>query len=281
VRLSVRRVAVLVTALGGAAGAGAAQQRDPAVVVPLRPATEAEARDSGLSDALARRPWIPPLASLIVPGSGQLIERKDRGLIYLAAEVWIIARAAALTRAGRRDRRAFQDLAFNVARARFTTQRRDGGFEYYESMTHYAESGRFDLDSGAALVPETDTATFNGAMWLLARRTYFVYPDSAPSGAEYDAALAFYQSRAVGPDFRWSWRDARLEQDVFRSRIRSSDDAFRSATNYLGALVLNHLGSAVDALISVRLGRGGAERVPRLMPGPHEGEFRLLWNARF
>lgn len=274
-------VALVAALAATVAGGAAAQQRDPDVPVLLPPATEAEARDSGFSDALARRPWIPPLASLIIPGSGQLIDRKDRGLIYLAAEVWIISRAAALTRAGRRDRRAFQDLAYNVARARFTTQRRDGGFDYYESMTHYAESGRFDLDSGAALVPETDTATFNGATWLLARRTFFAHPDSAPSIAEYNAALAFYQSRAVGPDFRWSWRDARLEQDVFRSRIRSSDDAFRSATNYLGALVLNHLGSAVDALISVRMSRGGTGRAPRVIPGPGEGEYRLVWSARF
>ena len=57
----------------------------------------------------------------------------------------------------------------------------------------------------------------------------------------------------MGPDFRWSWRDASLEQQEYRATIRSSDDAFRSAQNQLGLLLANHLMSAIDALISSRL----------------------------
>ena len=231
---------------------------------------------------LTRRQWVQPVASLIVPGSGQLLRRQDRGLVYLAAEVWLVARAASLTSQGRRGRRGFQDLAYQVARARFTPLRRDGDFEYYEAMTKYVESGEFDRDPGAGFLPEQDTLTFNGAMWLLARRTFLVNPDSLPAeqSASYQAALSFYTRRAVRGEFRWSWRDARLEQDVFRAAIRSSDDAFRTATNYLGGLVLNHIGSAIDALITIRVGaRPGA--VPQVAPGPGPGEWRLRWSRDF
>ena len=66
-------------------------------------------------------------------------------------------------------------------------------------------------------------------------------------------ALDFYRTHAVGPDFVWSWRDASLQQGVFRETIRRSDTAYRRAQNQLGFLLANHVVSAIDALISSRL----------------------------
>jgi len=232
----------------------------------------------------ARGPaWLQPLASLVAPGTGQLLGGHDRGAVYLATEVWVLTRAVELTREARNDRSAFKDLAFDVARAAFTAVRVDGTWDYYESMTHYVESGRFSLGAGSVVTPETDTLTFNGATWLLARRTYFENPDSVPDTASfaYHQALAFYKSRAVQPAFQWSWRNARLEQDVYRAEIRSSDDAFRQATNYLGALVFTHLGSAIDALITIRLGSSRPAVVPHVVPGTAPGELRFVWYRRF
>ncbi len=195
-----------------------------------------------------------PVFSLLVPGSGQLAAGQDRGLVYLAAEVWTLGRAVALDRRGRRNRARYRELAFQVARSQFSTLRRDGPFTYYETMERFVESGVYDRDTGPDFVPESDTATFNGSVWLLARRTFFTNPDSLPAlnSAQYLSAVAFYRARATPGEFRWSWRDARLEQDVFRQLIRTSDEAYRDATNYFGALVVNHLVSAVDALISSR-----------------------------
>jgi hypothetical protein len=65
--------------------------------------------------------------------------------------------------------------------------------------------------------------------------------------------LQFYQARAVGPGYRWSWTGASLEHDVFRQSIRRSDSAFRRAQNQVGLLLANHVLSAVDALIASRL----------------------------
>lgn len=291
---------LLVGLLAGASavGAGAQQLRPPTWNAGVAPSLgpvpgvavePAAGRIQGEGDVvqaarppLLRRPWVRPLASLMVPGSGQLLAGQDRGLLYLVTEAWVVARAISLARLGRVERGQFRDLAFLVARRQFTSRRTDGPFEYYETMSHFVESGVYDVDPGAAFTPEADTTTFNGSMWLLARRTFWEDPDSTPppTSSAYLAAVAFYQSRAVRPEFRWSWRGARLEQDVFRQTIHDSDEAFRAATNYLGVLVLNHIASAVDALITARLGRRGRGAVPRVGAGSAAGDLTLTWRAR-
>jgi len=227
-----------------------------------------------------RRPWVRPLASILVPGAGQFLGGQDRGVVYLAAELFFVGRALAFARQGRRERAYFQTLAFDVARSAFTTVRREGPWEYYETMGHYVESGAYNLAGPTGFAPETDTLTFNGAMWLLARRNYFENPDSIPppTSAAYQAALIFYKSRAVTDAYRWSWRDARLEMGVYRQAIKASDDGYREATNYLGAILANHLASVVDAFISTRLGKGGL--VPHVLANPGTSQFLLVWTRR-
>ncbi len=206
--------------------------------------------DSPPSQILAR-----PVASLLIPGSGQLLAGQDRGAVYLATELYTLLRYVQLERAGEREADRFRALAYVIARRGFTTERRDTVFEYYEQMQRFQESGVFDADSGAVFAPEIDPATYNGSVWLLARRTFWTDPDQPPdtASAEYKRALGFYQERAIGPDFRWSWRDAPLEHQEFREAIRRSDRALRRAQTQIGILLLNHVASAVDALISSRL----------------------------
>lgn len=202
--------------------------------------------------------------------------------MYLAVEAWLVSRALAAGQRGRSERAQYRALAYDVARRAFAPIRVDGPFDYYENMEKFVESGVFDQDPGSAFAPETDTTTFNGFVWLLARRTFFVNPDSAPdpSSPNWGHAVSFYAGRAVGTNFRWSWRNARLEQDVFRGSIRSSDDAFRDRTNYFGALVLNHLASAIDALISARTGRRPAA-MPQMRIETGPAGLTLLWTGSF
>lgn len=206
-----------------------------------------------------RATWVRPLSSMLVPGTGQLLAGKERGALYLIAEALLLTRFVALNKEGRRERRRYQDLALIVARGQFGPSQPDTAFEYFEQMGKFVESGPFDTDPGDAVVPPTDERTFNGAIWALARRTFFADPDIPPdpTSQEYQRALAFYTRRAVGPNFRWSWRNAGLEQDLFRQTIRASDEAFRSATRQLGLLLANHVLSAVDAFITQRLSRLG------------------------
>jgi len=196
-----------------------------------------------------------PLASLLVPGAGQLMGGQDRGAVYLATEIYLVSRFIQLDREASRDARQFQALAFDIARRAYNPTNRDTVFEYYEQMERFAESGRYNTDPGTGFTPERDTRTYNGSVWLLARRTFWADPDVSPdpTSLEYWRAVDFYQARAVGPGYQWSWRDHSLEHEVFKETIRRSDDGFRRAQNQVGLLLANHVVSAVDALISSRL----------------------------
>lgn len=229
------------------------------VVTPASSLRESVAQepDSAATPPAPPRPglWARPLASLVVPGSGQLLAGQDRGAVYIAVEVYSLARILQLNDEGRREARRYRDLAFQVARRAFRPVRRDTVFEYFETLERFTESGAYDRDPGPALEPEIDPATYNGSVWLLARRTFWTDPDTPPDpgSPDYTRAVRFYQEHAVGPNFLWTWRDAGLEHGAFRESIRKSDDAFRRVQNLLGVLLANHVVSAVDALISSRL----------------------------
>ena len=251
-------LAVLGT-LGGAAGHAQQQQEPPASVL------------------------VRPLASLIIPGMGQLMAHQDRGAVYIAAEVYLLSRYLQLDHEATVEARRFQSLAFDVARQSFVPLRRDTIFEYYEQMERFAESGRYDADTGPAFVPESDPATYNGSVWLLARRTFWADPNIPPdpTSPQYWKALQFYQARAVGPNFLWSWRNHSLEHEVFRDYIRRSDNAFRRAQNQVGLVLANHVLSAVDALISARMsaaaGRAAEMRTSVGLSGRSEVRFSIAF----
>lgn len=211
------------------------------------------------SPRLATRSWWPPVASAVLPGAGQYALRQDRALAYLAFEAFAWVQYGVALRDGGRQRTAYRELARTVARAYFGGERPVGDFEYYERMEHFVESGAFDLDpSDGQLEPERDEATFNGSVWLLARQTYWEDPATSPPAASraYRDAVAFYERRAIRPEYRWSWRNAQLEQDLFRRTINASNDAYRQSVQYLGAVIANHVLSTVDAYVTVRLHAG-------------------------
>ncbi len=206
-------------------------------------------------------PWWAPLASGVVPGAGQFALGQQRSVAYLVVEGYLLLQAVSARRDGDRDRDAYRALAANVARSAFGGDRPLGPWEYYETMERFLESGLFDRVPGGAVDPETDATTFNGARWLLARETFWRDPNVAPpvSSPEYQRAMAFYVERAVGDAFRWSWRDAQLEQGVYRDVIASANRRYQRAVTMTGLLGANHLISLIDAYVNVRVRRyGGA-----------------------
>lgn len=202
-----------------------------------------------------RPTWVPTVSSLIIPGSGQLMLGQERGAIYLVVEAFLIARFFRFYSEGSRESDRYRGLAFTVARGPFNPTTVDTAFSYFEKLQDFRESGPFDTDPGPDLVPPLDERSFNGSIWALARETFFLDPDSIPdpSSEEYQRALDFYRQRAVGPNFLWSWRNAGLEQDLYRQSIQQSDEAFRRATTQLGLLLVNHLLSGIDAFVTSRL----------------------------
>jgi hypothetical protein len=213
-----------------------------------------------------RRPpsWWAPVASLLVPGSGQGLLRQSRAVGFVAAEAFLLVRWLDARQDGTTQRSAYRRIAREVARARFGGPLAEGPWSYYESMERFLESGQYDRGGSAGFLPESDEATFNGAQWRLARETYWRDPDAppSPSSAEYQRALAFYQARAVQPAFRWSWANAQLQQDEYRQRIRRSNASYREAATLGGLVLANHLLSLVDSYVSVRLGRLGPDGTP-------------------
>ena len=207
----------------------------------------------------ARPEWLAPVSSAILPGMGQLLRHRDRGVVYLVAEAFFLQRFVAHRTEARREEDRYKALAFQVARGPFAPIARDTIFEYFEQMGVFVESGPYDTDPGPALAPPADESTYNGSMWLLARQTFFQNPNVVPDAAsnEYQSALSFYRKRAVGPNFQWSWKATSLQRDQYQQGIVRGDDSFRRASTQLGFLLANHFLSMVDAFVSQRLTRKG------------------------
>ena len=242
-------------------------------------------------DPAARAPWWSPVASALVPGTGQFGLGQQRSVAYAAAELFLLLQWRGSRRDGDRDRAAYRALAAEVARKPFGGSLPLGSWDYYEAMEKFLSSGQFDRIPGGAIDPETDPATFNGARWLLARQTYWRDPSvaPAPSSAEYQRALAFYEERAVREAYRWSWRDAQLQQDVYRQTIASANRQYQRAVTVSGIIALNHVTSLIDAYVNVRLRRFGGvgpgrEDVPslttELMPASPGAGVPVQWAAR-
>lgn len=246
-------------------------------------------RATGEAPAASPAPWWAPLASGVVPGTGQFAMRQQRSVAYGVAEAFLVLQYVAARRDGHRDRLAYRDLAANVARKPFGASSEVGPWEYYEAMERFLESGAFDRIPGGAIDPDMDPSTYNGARWLLARETYWRQPDVAPatSSPEYQRALAFYQDRAVREGFRWSWRDAQLQQDLYRQTISASNRSYQRAVNMTGLIALNHLASLIDAYVTVRIRRYGGVAGARILdvgtsavPVGDPSEGLLAWQTQ-
>ncbi len=206
-----------------------------------------------VADAELRR-WAP-VASLAMPGAGQALLHQDRLVAYLAVEAWAMLEFSNQRTEARRQQGRYRELARDVARSLFGGARPAGSWAYYESMEHFVESGVFDRLPGGDVDPELDAQTYNGAVWLLARQTYWTDPNvpPLPSSSQYRVAMNFYLDRAVRAEYRWSWRNAQLEQDIYVRTIRRSNTSYREARRALGLVIANHLLSSVDAFVTLRV----------------------------
>jgi hypothetical protein len=190
-----------------------------------------------------QRRAIAPVASALVPGAGQGLLHQSRGLAYFAVEAVAWWRYATNVRERSQQEGVYKDVANRVARAQFSAAPRDSDWTFYEMMRDYVESGHYSLSPSGPVVPETDPTTFNGSRWLLAQSTN-------PTMAD---ALAEYERTAVKPEFRWSWRNAQFQYDIFKRGTAKRNDANVSANTDLLVIGANHVLSMVDAFATMRL----------------------------
>ena len=218
--------------------------------------------------------WWVPLASTVLPGAGQALLGQDRFLAYLAVEGYVIFDYLKVSAEQRDERTRSRVLAHDVARAVFGGPRPEGAWQYYESMEHYVESGVFDRLPGGEFTPEADVTTFNGFLWLDVRQRYWNNPNVEPphSSKPYIDAVTEYKSRAIADAFRWSWRNAQLEQDIYRRTILRENQAAHVAASLVNALVVNRLLSTVDAFVTVRVRNGAGTSLT-----PSALEFGVPW----
>lgn len=224
--------------------------REPAPVV-LRPAQETEIQPDFLLSA-------------VMPGAAQLRAGDGRWVPYAALEVWSWLSYLQHRRDGRRLAQRYRDVAWEVARRISAGERRDTAFLYYEAMAddRYPASGAFDTNPDVeGIQPEQASGTYNGHIWDLARDLYLRGGQAGPGDPDYEAAIAYYQRRAIPDSYAWAWGVSRLEQDAFRRLIGDSDEAYRTAKQYLGLILANHITSTVDALVTARLRQLGADAV--------------------
>jgi hypothetical protein len=235
---------------------------DGALVPDSTPATSVGRDGNLLKRSINRLPtWSAPLASLVIPGVGQARLKQGRSIAYIAAETFILLQYRKDLNEGRRNERDYRDIARTIARRGFVASPPDTVWQYYEKLSEFVESGAFSMVANGPTVPETDPQTYNGFQWQLAREQFGVAPNGLDVGTtRYDRALALYESRAMRQPYRWSWRNAQLEKDIYVRAISRTNDAYRRATLDLSALIANHLLSGVDAFAVVRLSSdaGGA-----------------------
>jgi hypothetical protein len=217
-----------------------------------------------------------PVLSALVPGLGQHTLGQDRKWGYWAVEAvgWFLY--VDRRRAGGDLREEYKAFAWDQARIQ-SGARVDGEFAYYETLTKWDRSGAFDRDPAAAGVqPETDATAFNGSIWALATQIFLPGGSAVPeTDPQYQRALQYYFDRAYGAEFLWDWGASGGTQGQYGSLITSSDDRFRQSTNVLGAIIANHIVSAIDAYLSVR----GVATPTEVQFAPSFGPRGTAWST--
>jgi hypothetical protein len=269
-RSSLRACAGAGAALLAYASLAGAQRAVPAGPALRRPAADLDARGSVPHLALAdtalthRAPWWTPIASAVLPGSGQAVTRQTRAAGYLALELYTWVQYREARNDARRARSEYRRIAREEARKPCLGRCPDGDWDYYELLekTQYVSSGRFDAIPGGPLDPETADSTYNGSIWNLARELYFGSRTMVqPGDPAYRRALDYYRSRAYGPEFAWSWRDAQGQQGVYRQAVVQWNRGNRAASTALSVALANRVFSLVDAYVTLRV-QGGAGTQP-------------------
>ncbi|MBT8336180.1 MAG: hypothetical protein KJO11_06210, partial [Gemmatimonadetes bacterium] len=173
----------------------------------------------------------------------------------------------------------YRDLAWTAARGS-PSPRVDGPFEYYERMIRWTRSGSWDRRSDVPGVqPETAQDAFNGRQWRLAAEIFLGGDIAAtPETSGYASALEYYRQRAYDDSLLWDWTGQEAAQRQFSDWIEESDDASRRASLVAGALVANHLLSAIEVYVNQRLGRRAVE--VGVAPGSRAGEGVAMLRVR-
>ncbi len=204
-------------------------------------------------------------------------------MAYMAGELWAWTQYLDRRREGRRLQKAYRDLAWFVARRVSSGRRVDGELEYYEAMTQYQASGAFESSPGTRESNQKTTPRPSmDRSGLLAREIYSLDDPDIPEGGigSVRQGASVLPGKGHTPVLRLE-----LEQQYPPTGgIRRPDPGvtrISRGTTMVGVILANHLLSAVDALVSGRLGIAGETEPPSPVPsGPGPYNTRGLASGK-
>ncbi|MCE5270173.1 hypothetical protein LLH00_02700 [bacterium] len=218
---------------------------------------------------------LPPGAKIalaaLVPGLPQLMEGKRRGWAYFAAEGGSIAGMVFFNAQAHDRQDRFRAIARDARRNFVLSGLRNnpeevtdplaGGFgEYYEDLTKWASSGDYDNDPSLdGVQPETDTRTYNGHQWEIAKINNYTGTSGgipvAKSAEEESRALAAYKEAVYPLQYNWDWTGIEDSEALYHDVFNSNDKSYRRRNRFTTVLLANHIVSAIDMLVLEKLNR--------------------------
>lgn len=187
------------------------------------------------------------LPSLIIPGFHELSGGGKRGYVYAAGEAIFISVY---------------------------------GVQTYQRRSTFNFSRTFAFDNAGVVLPSTYTEdwrivesalSYEDYIEELYRRARQIYPDDPTKQDEY-----VNKNR---PGYYWRWDDTQSFLK-FQNLLRRYREITSRRTLLLGLIVLNHLASGVDYLVSKELKKAGLENVNfKTFASPDQ--FSILLNYQF
>ncbi|MBW7996219.1 MAG: hypothetical protein FVQ81_06555 [Candidatus Glassbacteria bacterium] len=223
------------------------------------------------SDSSKRRlsPGVRLLLGVLVPGLPQFLDGRPRAWAYFAVEGVAVGGLVLLNSRGKSYKNRYVNLA-RAARGNFVypglrnnpTEDVDlmaeGYGEYFEDLLKWQSSGDYDNDPDQpGIQPETDPRTYNGHQWDIAMiNNYTGTSGGLPvplSAAEEQAALDLYLQQVYTRGLNWDWTGLEAENAEYHRLFDRSESSYRSRSNFIAALIANHIVSVLDVLITERL----------------------------
>ncbi len=230
---------------------------------------EGEFKKSGSEFVRDLHPGIRIALGALVPGLPQYLEGQWRGWAYFAAEGAAITgmvffNAQAHDRVDRYheiSRQARRNFVLGGLRnnPEEVPEEMSGGFgEYYEDLTKWTSSGDYDNDpSREGIQPETDTRTYNGHQWQIARINNYSGTNGgipvAQSAEEEARALAAYSEAVYPLQYNWDWTGLESSETLYHKVFNSAEDSYRRRNKFTAVLLANHIISAIDMLVMEKI----------------------------
>ncbi|MCB5261761.1 MAG: hypothetical protein LHW64_02445 [Candidatus Cloacimonetes bacterium] len=189
------------------------------------------------------------LFSLAVPGFSQVMNGKSHGYVMMAAEAALIGTSLYLSS----EADLLMDESYSYALKFAELNPADYDTEFLKNLGKYNSSG-FDADGYNAMIRREAQAIFSDS------------PDSMQ---------IYIEDHSYGEDQYWRWESAGRRADYNRMRNNSVDlESYGKLV--VGVMILNHLVSGMDVLIS-----HSQKRRTQLSMGIHRNAPMLKLTLRF